>query len=139
MCNSTCQPRRCLCDLQEVPELAALLSTATDAGPPKRAAAAASAQAAAAAEAKQQRAPPSGLPGLSANRDTRAARIFKAEERTEEDELVRATRALSCTRPYFAMHGVEHALTREQRRKATIYVGPSRRWTKALPGAGLKP
>lgn len=75
---------------QEVPELASLLNTATDAGPPNRAAAAASAQAAAAAEAKL-RAAPSGLPGLSANRDTRAARIFKAEERTEEDELVRPT------------------------------------------------
>ena len=73
---------------QEVPELASLLNTATDAGPPNRAAAAASAQAAAAAEAKL-RAAPSGLPGLSANRDTRAARIFKAEERTEQDELVR--------------------------------------------------
>lgn len=43
-------------------------------------------QAAAAAVAKLRA--PSGLPGLSANRDTRAARIFKAEERTEEDELV---------------------------------------------------
>lgn len=81
-----------------MPELASLLSTATDAGPPNRAAAAATAQAAAAAAQKAQLRAPSGLPGLSANRDTRAARIFKAEERTEEDELVRRNAFVVCVK-----------------------------------------
>ncbi len=70
-----------------MPELAALLGTATDAGPPNRAAAKQAAAAQAAAAASQPKVP-STLLGLSANRDTRAARLFVEEERTEEDDLV---------------------------------------------------
>ncbi len=83
----TQRPSLRLCQSQDVPSLAALLATATDAGPPNRAAATqAAAQAAAAAGPLK---PGSAQLGLSAYRDSRAARIFQDEERTEEDDLVR--------------------------------------------------